>query len=561
MDEREQKDRRRAESISQGVRIIGAEEAAAALETGEAAGRRPLDEARYGDVPKSPAGPRPIHRFPLPESVDPAEIAGSGWRSSDRPVEADATTQIGGLDAYGRHRGEGDDEENLFRDSDPFFEEDASLSSEGSEAGPEGVSLIRDAEEEDWGDEGRDTRSVPEMQHWTEPPTGEVPRILAGESGEQAPAGDDIEAWASLPHRKASWRDHDADWEDEYEPSMLADDETRVGALDELGMADRPDVFSFDLGPNVAEASAVAHQDEDMEPVIDRTRRREARRGRGSAPAGGGRGGSRNLSVAVVTGIAFGVAALILFELGAATSLFLSTVLVAMAAAECYAVLRRAGHRPATLLGLTATVSLMVAAYLKGEAAIPLVLALTVVFSFLWYLSKVVRARPTINVAMTLLGFMWVGVLGSFAALLLDPRAFPNKHGVAFLVGAVVATIAYDVGGLLIGRRGRRQLAPAVSPNKTWEGLIGGMVVCLIVSVVIVSQIHPWTVSKAAALGIVVAVVAPLGDLCQSMIKRDLGIKDMGSILPGHGGVLDRVDSLLFALPATYYLVRLLHIG
>ena len=108
---------------------------------------------------------------------------------------------------------------------------------------------------------------------------------------------------------------------------------------------------------------------------------------------------------------------------------------------------------------------------------------------------------------------------------------------------------------------GRHPLAPNISPNKTWEGLVGGAVFSILVSAVVVGDIHPWTPANAALLGVVVAVVAPIGDLCESLLKRDLRLKDMGTLLPGHGGVLDRVDALLFVLPATYYLVRALNIA
>jgi phosphatidate cytidylyltransferase len=251
-----------------------------------------------------------------------------------------------------------------------------------------------------------------------------------------------------------------------------------------------------------------------------------------------------------------------MFKLGSLTSLVLVLTIVTPAAAELFGALRRAGYRPATLVGLVATVGIGIGAYMKGEAAIPLVLALVVVFTLLWYLVGVVRDRPTINVGVTFLGFMWVGFLGSFAALLLDPRMFPNRHGVALLLGAAVVTVGYDIGSFLVGARfGRHHLAPSISPNKTWEGLIGGTLASVLIGAVIVSQISPWTTARGVALGLVVAVVAPLGDLCESLLKRDIGIKDIGWVLPGHGGVLDRVDALLFVVPATYYLVRLINFG
>ena len=262
------------------------------------------------------------------------------------------------------------------------------------------------------------------------------------------------------------------------------------------------------------------------------------------------------------TGVAVGVVALVAFNLGTVTALLLALVVVTCAAGEVFAVLRRAGWRPATLLGLVGTISLMVGAYTKGIAALPLVMVLIVAFTLLWYLFGVERGSAVAGTASTLLVVGWVSLFGSFAGLLLAPSTFPHRHGIAFLLGAIIATVANDVGALVVGRWiGTRPLYPSVSPNKTWEGLAGGALASILVSTVVVGIISPWSPSSAALLGVVVAVVAPLGDLSESLLKRDLRLKDMGTLLPGHGGVLDRVDALIFVLPATYYLVRALNIG
>ena len=109
-------------------------------------------------------------------------------------------------------------------------------------------------------------------------------------------------------------------------------------------------------------------------------------------------------------------------------------------------------------------------------------------------------------------------------------------------------------------RFGRRHIS-TISPNKTLEGLVAGMAGSLVIAFALVGIITPWDRWSALALGAVVAVLAPLGDLCESMLKRDLGVKDFGGLLPGHGGVLDRFDAILFSLPAVYYLVRLLEVA
>lgn len=473
---------RRRRRRSEGVRIIGAEEAARALQEGQAAGRRPDDAPRFGDVPERPEAPPAAARFPLP-------ARGDATRRLRRPQPA---------------------------------------------AAPEPPPAA----------------SAPSMPHWTEPPSGEVPRVLMPDDAPD----DDLDAWASLPSRGPRWRDGETDWGDADYDDMaeLGDDAARVGALDEA-RSEQSDLFSFDDAEPVPEEPAPAALTTSI-----RTRMPPP-------PAEGGVAratGRRDVPLAAGVGATIGLVALLVFKAGPVPALLLATGVVTLAAAELYHVITRAGYRPATLLGLTATVALMIATYNEAEAGIVLVVALTTLFAFLWYLFEVVRARPTINVAVTLLGVCWIGLFGSFAALLLS---LPRREGIAFLLGAIIATVAYDVGGWFFGSQmGSRALLPAISPNKTVEGLVGGMAAAVFASVLLVGVvpgISPWTPGKALALGLVVAVVAPIGDLCESMVKRDLGVKDMGSVIPGHGGVLDRFDALLFVMPATYYLVKLLDLA
>jgi phosphatidate cytidylyltransferase len=484
-EEAQERPRPRAE----GVRIIGAEEAARALQEGQAAGRRPEDAPRFGDVPERPSGPPPAQRFPLPEEVDPADAV-------RRPP--------------------------VVRSRGPSF--------------PPG--------------------EAPEMPHWTEPPSGEVPRILAPET--------EAEGWSGLtPSRGPRWRDRDSDWADsDFEDvASFVGDEARLGALD-VNRTEHSDLFSFDEPQPEPEPQPDPEPERRRRPAPVTTSIRTRQPRSAEPPSPPPPSGGRDIGMAVGVGAAMAAVAMVLFKAGPKFTLVLAMAAVTLAAVELYDAFRRAGHRPATLLGLTATVSIMLAAYSQGEVALPLIMVLLTVFTFLWYLLGVVRARPTVNVAVTLLGFLWVGFFGSFAALLLT---FPNREGIAFLLGAVIGTAAYDIGGLFFGSQlGRRPLLPEISPNKTVEGLIGGMAAAVFFTVLIVGVlpgIHPWTPGNALGLGLMVAVVAPLGDLCESMVKRDLGIKDMGALLPGHGGVLDRFDSLLFVLPATYYLVKLLNLG
>ncbi|MBW3610522.1 MAG: CDP-archaeol synthase [Actinobacteria bacterium] len=471
------------------VRIIGADEAAEAIERGEVAPRRGMGTPRYGDRPEAPPDDvRPAMRFPL---------------------------------------------------------------SAGSEAGEVPRPRVSSAPQ------------AP-LQPWTEPPSGEVPVIVPEAKGDQA--ADDLEAWSTFASAGPRWRDQSSDWaEPDYDDAtMLHDDQTRIGALD---TSDRPapdDFFSFDdeveePPPSPVQVGRRTRRSTDRPPPSGAGARsaRESPRPPTGAPPDAPSGG-RDLRQSALTAAIFAAVALGVFALGPAPATVLVAVVVAVCAAEFFDALRRGGYQPAVLLGLVASVSMVGAAYWKGETAIPLVLGLTVVFTLLWYLVGVTRAAPTLNLAVTVFGVAYVGLLGSFAALMLT---FPN--GIGILIGVVLVVALNDAAALFIGSRlGQRPLAPDISPGKTVEGVVGGAVVGVVTGWLGLGIIglHPWSPGTGIALGLLVAVAAPLGDLCESMIKRDLGLKDMGSILPGHGGLLDRFDALLFVLPAAYYLCRLLEI-
>jgi CDP-diglyceride synthetase len=462
----------------------------------------------------------------------------------------------------------------------------------------------------------------PDMPHWNDAPTGQVPAILDRGNGD--------EPGLAPP----SWREEDTDWaahEELFEPSMLSDESAAVGSMannnnDIVDMERQPWRFdTADLAdddtlvieadhppeppaaaPRVAPAAAyvpsaptssapvgpapvapaptmsvpvvpivasppVIEPEPEPEPRLSpptprQPRVRAPRTSRlAEEPPNANTGGTagRNMQLAWASGIVLGLAALLCAHFGSVSSMVLITIVVLFATAEAFAAFRSARYHPATLLGLVAVLSLMIETYNKGVSALPLVLVMLVGASFVWYLARVEPAAdPVAGLASTLFVVVWVGGFGSFAALLLDPTLFPHRHGVAFLLAAIIVTVTADVASLLVGSAfGRHPLAPSISPNKTWEGFLGGAVAAVLVAVVVVHFIHPWTIGKALVLGVVVAIVAPLGDLSQSMIKRHLGVKDMSRLMPGHGGILDRVDGLLFVLPATYFVVKALHLG
>ena len=273
--------------------------------------------------------------------------------------------------------------------------------------------------------------------------------------------------------------------------------------------------------------------------------------------------------MAIAVGVALVAVGLVSFRLGALPTTILATVVVTMAGFEYFTAVRERGNNPATLLGIVSVAGLMIAAYTSGLAAYPIVMGLTVIFGLLWYLWVAPGERSVPNLGLTLLGVLWIGFLGSFATLFLglgrvleesSPDITTNP-GIGVLIAAVIVAVSHDVGAYFTGKYLGHTPLSAASPNKTQEGLIGGVLTSLVVTFVAVGLIGISPVgdkiSQAFIFALLCALVAPLGDLCESFIKRDLGIKDMGSVLPGHGGVLDRFDALLFVLPVAYFVTVL----
>lgn len=541
----------------------GAPAAEAAASEGDDVDVRRRGRRLFGrSTPAEPAPAEPVPADPGALVDDQTSVEGGAddaTEVADRPlvgevdldVTDDAVVADVTDDAVADVRGDDEDDAGFF---DAALYDSAELPAVAG-AGDEGPDEVGDEGEEGaglfdadggWAEEPETVFSFDdepsgrvELPHWTEPGTGELPRVLAG---------DDAPVSGSTP--AVHWRSHDSAWGDGgFDDLADISDEVRVGALD----LDRPtddDIYSFDeldpepepepIGPSGGRRLPPPR------PSVDQT-----------PPSSGGAG--RNLPVAVGVAVAFGAVALIAFAVGKVATVALVTVILFLAIVEFQNAVRRAGYRPAALFGIVATVCYPLAVYWKGIEAYPLLAVLTVVTALVWHLVGADGdARVVESAGVTLLGVAWIGGLGSFAALLLT-----QPDGIGLLLAAVVATIAYDVGGLAVGRSmGARPLSDA-SPNKTVEGLVGGMLVCLFVMIVWgLFGVAPLDGPGAALkIGFLAALAAPLGDLCESLVKRDLGVKDMGSLLPEHGGILDRFDALLFVLPAVWYATVLFGLG
>lgn len=416
------------------------------------------------------------------------------------------------------------------------------------------------------------------MRHWTEDATGEVPRIEPAAASPDPT--DDLDVWSTFTSDAPVWKEGDA--VDKPSGSVPT---APVDPTGEISWEDAPvDPIAATVDVD-AEAVGAAELATEMHDVVAPAPRQPARITIGTDPSGMPRrpepqrrgvgnstrqpsasgtppGSKRNLPVAIASGLALSavfIAAAMWRPVGA---LVFVTIILGLAAIEYFSKVTEKGYRPAVAAGVGACVAAPLVAYWVGEQGIPLVLALAFFAGAMGFIgSDSIEVGPMPNMAITTLGIVWIGVLGSFAALIIQySNVFGGRSiGTDTLVLLAVGVVANDVGAYFVGSAfGRTPLRGWISPNKSVEGFLGGTILTLIVMLLVGMQDVSTTWSDTThllMLGIVISIFAPLGDLTESMFKRNLDIKDFGSLIKGHGGVLDRFDGFLFALPAVYYLM------
>ncbi|HET7303960.1 MAG TPA: phosphatidate cytidylyltransferase [Segeticoccus sp.] len=282
--------------------------------------------------------------------------------------------------------------------------------------------------------------------------------------------------------------------------------------------------------------------------------RRERRRAEQATGGGAPSRAGRNLPAAIGVGLALGGAVLASLLVRKEAFVALETLVVALGVWELAGALRQ-GHirvpQPPALLG---TVVMVPAAYVVGGQSLLVVFVLTCLAVLVWRAVDGVGEQAVRDITGGVLVVAYAPLLAAFPMLMLAEDDGPQR-----VLVFIIVTVCSDVGGYAAGvLAGRHPMAPSISPKKSWEGFAGSTAACVVGGVLTVVLLLDGTWWAGAAVGVAAVLAATLGDLSESMIKRDLGIKDMGSILPGHGGVMDRLDSLLVVAPVAWALLALL---
>ena len=274
------------------------------------------------------------------------------------------------------------------------------------------------------------------------------------------------------------------------------------------------------------------------------------------------RGPDRDVPAAFLTGIVLAGAGIVTLLVGEGVFAIFAAIVALVAQGELYGVMVAHHRQPATAVGLVSGALVLAGAYYHADAGLLSMLMLGLIATFLWFMTVLPAHRKdsVADIGLTLLGLLWIPALTGALLMIL------TEFGEQMVIAVVGLTFVFDTAAFLIGSVWggsfvQRPLAPATSPRKSIEGTVGAALITIAISVAVVTSIvgvFEEGQVNALLLGVVVALAATFGDLAESLLKRDLGVKDMGSVLPGHGGVLDRIDSLLFVAPAALLFLRVI---
>ena len=266
--------------------------------------------------------------------------------------------------------------------------------------------------------------------------------------------------------------------------------------------------------------------------------------------------------IRLITGLAIGFTAFFAIISGGLFLALLVLVMVILGAKEYTLILKNKGFLPSFKIILASSLLFAVLAYFNRFDLVPLAFTISTIMAFMWVLFR--GKQPYIaNVATTILGFVYCGWFPLHLLFLRDLGSIPIYHGfikqnlttegAAYALMMFFAVILTDSFCYYAGCKfGKHKLSAVISPNKTVEGSIGGSLTCIIFTLLYGHALQ-ISIIHSLFLGILIAAFAQIGDLCESMIKRDAGVKDSGDMLPGHGGFLDRTDSYVLTIPVVYY--------
>lgn len=311
-----------------------------------------------------------------------------------------------------------------------------------------------------------------------------------------------------------------------------------------------------DIPSECAETSQASSSDPHPTKKLERRlEERESQRVEGNLRSQRARNWTERLLTRSMTGAIYALCVFVCLLWGQVPTMVLIAAMSWLCCSEFYRIVRMSGRMPNEFIGLTATVLYPAGALISIESS----QALTFIFILLvgtWY---VLTPRAGIgDAAVTVFGALYTGFL--FSSIVTIRASNPDFDGALLSLGVMASVWINDAFAFFVGSRfGAHKLAPRISPNKSWEGVLGGIVgSCLIWFVLVFLGVYNLPAVLALIAGVLCGIAASIGDLFESRLKRAVGVKDSGNLMPGHGGLLDRSDSMLFACMTAYFV---LHIG